>query len=65
MKFDSHKSLEWVKNYGGSRDDRGQSVVEVSGIGYALLGYSMSDDGDASNNEGFRRYWVILIDPKG
>ena len=30
MKFDSDKSIEWVKNYGGSRDDRGQSVVEVS-----------------------------------
>ncbi len=65
MKFDRDKSLEWVKNYGGSRDDRGQSVVEVSGIGYALLGYSMSNDGDASNNEGFHDNWVILIDSKG
>ena len=65
MKFDSGKSLEWVKNYGGSRDDRGQSVVEVQGIGYAILGYSMSDDGDASNNEGFHDNWVILIDLKG
>ena len=65
MKFDSDKSIEWVKNYGGSRDDRGQSVVEVSGIGYALLGYSMSNDGDASNNEGFHDNWVILIDSIG
>ena len=65
MKFDSDKSIEWVKNYGGSRDDRGQSVVEVSGIGYALLGYSMSNDGDASHNEGFHDNWVILIDSKG
>ena len=65
MKFDSDKSIEWVKNYGGSRDDRGQSVVEVFGIGYALLGYSMSNDGDASNNEGFHDNWVILIDSKG
>ena len=65
MKFDSDKSIEWIKNYGGSRDDRGQSVVEVSGIGYALLGYSMSNDGDASSNEGFHDNWVILIDSKG
>ena len=65
MKFDSDKSIEWVKNYGGSRDDRGQSVVEVFGIGYALLGYSMSNDGDASSNEGFHDNWVILIDSKG
>ncbi len=65
MKFDSDKSIEWVKNYGGSRDDRGQSLVEVSGIGYALLGYSMSNDGDASNNEGFHDNWVILVDSKG
>ena len=62
IKFDSNKSIEWVKNYGGSKDDRGQSVVEVSGIGYALLGYSMSNDGDASNNEGFHDNWVILIE---
>ena len=65
MKFDRDKSIEWVKNYGGTRDDRGQSVVEVHGIGYALLGYSMSNDGDASNNEGFHDNWVILIDSKG
>jgi len=65
MKFDNDKFIEWVKNYGGSRDDRGQSVVEVSGIGYALLGYSMSNDGDASHNEGFHDNWVILIDSKG
>ena len=65
IKFDSNKSIEWVKNYGGSKDDRGQSVVEVSGIGYALLGYSMSNDGDASNNEGFHDNWVILIDSNG
>ena len=65
MKFDSDKSIEWIKNYGGSRDDRGQSVVEVSGIGYALLGYSMSNDGDASRNEGFHDNWVILIDSIG
>ena len=65
IKFDSNKSIEWVKNYGGSKDDRGQSVVEVSGIGYALLGYSMSNDGDASNNEGFHDNWVILIDSIG
>ena len=65
MKFDRDKSIEWIKNYGGSRDDRGQSVVEVSGIGYALLGYSMSNNGDVSNNEGFHDNWVILIDSKG
>ena len=65
MKFDRDKSIEWVKYYGGSRDDRGQSVVEVSGIGYALLGYSMSNNGDVSNNEGFHDNWVILIDSKG
>ena len=29
------------------------------------MGYSMSDDGDVSKNEGFHDNWVILIDPKG
>ena len=30
-----------------------------------LLGHSMSNDGDVSNNEGFHDNWVILIDSKG
>ncbi len=53
------------KTYGGNGDDRGQSIVEISGGGYLLVGYSKSSDGDASKNQGFHDNWIIRIDSDG
>ena len=42
MKFDSNFNLHWTKTYGGSEDDRGQDLVQLSDDGYVLVGYSKS-----------------------
>lgn len=55
----------WTKTYGGSGDDRGQKLVQTSDGGFAMAGYSMSSDGDASNNEGFHDNWLIKTDAQG
>jgi hypothetical protein len=65
LKFDAEGNLEWNKVYGGSKDDRGQNLVQTSDGGYALTGYAKSDDGDASNNEGFHDNWVVKLDAFG
>jgi len=65
LKFDAANALEWAKTYGGSGDDRGYDLVPLRQGGYALVGYSNSSDGDASNNEGMHDHWVIRIDAKG
>ena len=65
MKFSASNSLEWTQVYGGSRDDRGYDVVQLSDEGFALVGYSKSDDGDASVNQGQHDNWVIRTDSKG
>ncbi|WP_088340116.1 hypothetical protein [Robiginitalea sediminis] len=65
MKFDAAANLEWSRTYGGSKDDRGQAVIQTSDGGYALTGYAMSDDGDGSNNEGFHDNWVLRLDAGG
>lgn len=65
LKLDSSGNLEWSNTYGGSKDDRGQSIVQTSDGGFALTGYAMSDDGDGSNNEGFHDNWVVKIDALG
>ncbi len=65
LKFDAKGNLEWNKVYGGSKDDRGQNLVQTSDGGYALTGYAKSDDGDASNNEGFHDNWVVKLDAFG
>ncbi|WP_422858317.1 hypothetical protein ACOKFD_13025 [Flagellimonas sp. S174] len=65
LKFDVDGNLQWNKTYGGSKDDRGQSVIQTNDGGYAIVGYAMSDDGDGSNNEGFHDNWILRLDASG
>ena len=65
LKLDAEGELQWSKTYGGSKDDRGQSLVQTQDGGFALTGYSMSDDGDASVNNGFHDNWVLKLDAQG
>ena len=65
LKFDAQGGLQWNKTYGGSKDDRGQSLAQTIDGGYALTGYAMSDDGDGSLNNGFHDNWVLKVDGQG
>ena len=65
MKFDSKRSLEWTKTYGGSEDDRGHDLVQLSDGGYALVGYSKSNDGDLTQNKGQHDNWILRTDTVG
>ena len=65
LKLDVNGDLEWSKTYGGSKDDKGQSVIQTSDGGYAIVGYAMSDDGDGTNNEGFHDNWILRLDASG
>ncbi len=65
IKTDAEGMLLWSRTYGGSKDDRGQAVIQTSDGGYAITGYAMSDDGDGSNNEGFHDNWVLKLDSQG
>ncbi len=65
LKFDTEGNLQWNRTYGGSKDDVGQSLAQTTDGGYVLTGYSMSDDGDASKNQGFHDNWILKLDEKG
>ncbi len=51
---------EFVKTFGGSKNDVFQSVVKTTDGGYAILGYTQSNDFDLSDkaNESFD-FWVM------
>ena len=53
-------SKEFVKTFGGSKNDVFQSVVKTNDGGYAILGYTQSNDFDISSktNESFD-FWVM------
>ncbi|MGB5271438.1 MAG: hypothetical protein WBN52_13125, partial [Eudoraea sp.] len=65
LKLDEEGNVDWSKTYGGSKDDRGQAIIQTSDGGYAVTGYAMSDDGDGSNNEGFHDNWILKLDQLG
>ena len=52
--------IEFVKTFGGSKNDVFQSVVKSADGGYAILGYTQSNDFDVvdKNNESFD-FWVM------
>ncbi len=65
VKFDNNSTLEWQKVFGGSGNDRGQSIVATADGGYAILGYSNSNDRDVSENFGNDDFWVLKLDSNG
>jgi hypothetical protein len=65
LKLNKQGEVIWNKTYGGSKDDRGQSVIQTLDGGYAITGYSMSDDMDASQNQGFHDNWILKLDNSG
>ena len=54
-----------AKTYGGSKNDVTQSIVKTNDGGYAILGYTQSNDEDITtkNNEGFD-FWVMKFSSK-
>lgn len=65
LKFDANDQLQWQKTYGGTADDRGYNIIQTSDGGYAILGYSFSNDGDTSVNSGLQDYWLVKLDSDG
>ncbi len=65
LKFDQNNTLQWQKTYGGSGDDRGNDLIQTIDGGFALIGYSQSNDGDVSENFGANDFWMLKTDSNG
>lgn len=65
VKFDQDLNIQWQKVFGGSDDDRGQSIIQTDDGGFAVTGFSRSDDGDITGNFGFQDYWIVKLDATG
>ena len=65
LKFNASKELEWQKPYGGSADDRANSVIQTNDGGYAVVGKSKSGDGDVLENAGYDDFWITKLDING
>ncbi len=57
--------IEWQKNFGGTDNDRANSVQMTSDGGYIIFGNSNSEDGDVSGNHGDNDFWVVKLNELG
>ncbi len=67
FKIDSVGNMEWQNCYGGSDDDFGWAMtIDSIDQSMMLAGYSRSNDGDVSgNNGGFSDAWTLKINSTG
>ena len=65
LKFDVDNQLMWSKTFGGTEDERGQSIIQTLDGGFFITGSSMSNDEDVSVNFGANDYWVSKLDSNG
>lgn len=65
IKLNADGNIEWSKTFGGSNYDYAISVVQTSDSGYAVAGYTLSNDGDVTGNHGNYDYWVIKLNKNG
>jgi Secretion system C-terminal sorting domain len=65
VKTDQTGTIQWQKCYGGSYDDVGLSINQLTDGGYLIAGLSTSNDGDVTGNHGWNDYWVVKTDLSG
>lgn len=65
VRVDSLGSLLWQRALGGSHDDGLMDAVPTADGGFALAGYTESNDGDVSGNHGLADAWAVKLDSAG
>lgn len=65
LKFNSEHTLQWSKTYGGTNDDKGNDIIQTSDGGFAMIGYSLSNNEDVTDNAGLQDYWISKLDASG
>jgi len=65
VKLNNSGVIEWQKALGGSMVDQGFGIQQTSDEGFILIGYSLSNDGDVSENQGFGDILVIKLSKTG
>jgi hypothetical protein len=58
-------SIVWQKTFGGSQHDVAMDALPLAGGGYMIAGYTLSNNGDVSDNKGWTDGWLVKMDDQG
>ena len=62
VKLDNTGNIDWQKCLGGTGYDWASSMQQTSDGGYVVAGYTVSTDGDVTENHGNSDYWIVKLD---
>lgn len=58
-------NILWLRHYGGTDDDMGEDILEVSPMHYLTIATSFSDDINVGPNHGASDVWIVQFDSVG
>ncbi len=61
----SQPSIEWQRSYGGTSFEAATSVIQTNDGGFAVVGFTASNDGDVTGLQGESDIWIIKLDFQG
>ncbi|MEO6940134.1 MAG: hypothetical protein ABI444_08370, partial [Candidatus Kapaibacterium sp.] len=50
-------AIQWQVSYGGTQDERANSIIQTTDSGYAVAGWTHSTDWDIKKNQGIYDFW--------
>ena len=65
VKLDDEGNIEWQSCFGGAYTDLSYSVTRANNGGYAVIGFTESNDGHVEGNHGGRDIWIVRVDDMG
>ncbi len=65
VKIDTIGNIIWQHSFGGSNWETFMSLVTTTDGGYAVCGYTRSNDGDVIGNHGDYDYWIVKLNSAG
>ncbi len=65
VKLSNSGTLEWQKTLGGTNYDRATSVQQSSDGNYIISGFTYSNDGNVTSNQGNADCWIVKLSANG
>lgn len=65
VKIDETGAIQWSKSFGGTGIDYANCIQQTNDGGFIIAGFTMSNDGDITNNHGAGDAWIIKINSIG
>lgn len=65
VKINSLGTIEWQKTYGGSGNETVSDIQLTNDNSYIISGYSYSNDGQVTGNNGLADFWIVKTNPAG